>query len=255
MPDQKPLSESDRTRFERQLKLPELGEAGQARLKAAGVLVIGAGGLGSPALIYLAAAGIGRLGIVDSDKVELGNLHRQILHGVAAIGEWKVDSARRRLLENNPETSIQTFPERFAADNAGRLAQAYDILLDASDNLETRRLINRICVEQGKPMIFGSAVRWEGQVSVFDARFGPCYECVFANADPSKIVPPAAAGVIGPLPGVIGVLEALEAIKIVTGAGDPLVGRLKTLDGLTGSMEEIRIPRKPDCPVCAKTPA
>jgi sulfur-carrier protein adenylyltransferase/sulfurtransferase len=244
------LSDDDRIRFERQIKLPEAGEAGQARLRLAGALVVGAGGLGSAVLLYLAAAGVGRIGIVDSDRVEPGNLHRQVIHGMSSLGEWKTESARRRLLENNPATNVQTFAERFTDATAEALSLAYDIVVDASDNLETRRSINRVCVRLGKPMVYGSAVRWEGQVGVFDARYGACYECAFHAADAAKITPPAAAGVMGPVPGIIGTLEALEAVKILLGAGSPMYGRLLVFDGLSGVVEEIRIPRKADCPVC-----
>lgn len=246
------LSESERERFERHLRLPEVGAEGQARLKTSRVLVVGAGGLGSPALMYLAAAGIGRIGIADPDRVEIGNLHRQVIHGMSSLGERKVESARRRLLENNPDCVIDTYPERLTEDNAAIIAAPYEVVLDGTDNLEARRLINQICIRQKKPMVYGSAQRWEGQVCVFDARHGACYECAFYKVDQEKTVSPVSSGVLGPLPGLIGVWQALETIKILLGKGAPLYGRLQILDGLSGSIEEINIPRNIDCPACGK---
>jgi adenylyltransferase/sulfurtransferase len=253
MPKKKPLplSESDLLRFDRQLRLPEVGAEGQARLKHAKVAVIGAGGLGSSALLYLAAAGIGRIGIADPDRVEIGNLHRQVIHGMSALGERKVESARRRLLENNPDTVIDRYPDGLTDANAGRIIQPYELVLDATDNLETRSLINRVCVQQAKPMIYGSALRWEGQFCVFDALHGACYQCAFTNATPDKIVSPKEAGVLGPVPGIIGLLQTLEVIKILLGKGEMMYGRLVLFDGLTGKFEEIHIPKNPKCPVCS----
>ncbi len=246
------LTESDRLRFDRQLRLPEVGVEGQVRLRESRVLVVGAGGLGSAALLYLAAVGVGRIGITDSDRVEIGNLHRQILHSMPALDDWKVESARRRLLENNPDTSIDPYPERLTDANAERIVQPYELVLDATDNLETRRLINRICVRQGKPMIYGSASRWEGQLSVFDARHGPCYQCVFGDP-PDEVIPsPAKEGIIGMIPGIIGGLQALEAVKILLGKGEILYTRLVLFDGLACRFEEIRSTKNPHCPICSQ---
>jgi molybdopterin/thiamine biosynthesis adenylyltransferase len=246
------LSDEDRIRFARQLCIPEIGIEGQARLKNSAVLIIGAGGLGSAALLYLAAAGVGRIGIVDPDKVELGNLHRQVIHGTSTLGAPKTESARRRLKDLSPQIKIETYPESFSESNAGTLARPYRLLLDATDNLETRRLINRVCIAQQKPMVFGSVLRFEGQVSVFDTRSGPCYRCVFPDLpDSGAVESPPNAGVFGPLPGIIGTLQALEAMKILLEIGQPLIGRLLTFDGLSGKFEEVRTFRNPRCPECS----
>jgi adenylyltransferase/sulfurtransferase len=245
------LTNEDRIRFSRQLRLPEVGVEGQIRLKQASVLVIGAGGLGSSALLYLAAAGVGRIGIVDPDKVEFDNLHRQIIHGTSTLGELKTESARRRLSDLAPQVQIDTYPQLLSESNAEGLARPYRILLDATDNLATRKLINRVCIRQQKPMVFGSVLRFEGQVSVFDAQRGPCYRCIFPDLpDPAAIESPSEAGVFGPLPGIIGTLQALETLKILLGAGEPLIGRLLIFDGLSGKFEEIRTRKNPFCPEC-----
>jgi sulfur-carrier protein adenylyltransferase/sulfurtransferase len=245
------LTDEDRIRFSRQLRLPEVGVEGQIRLKQAGVLVVGAGGLGSSALLYLAAAGVGRLGIVDPDKVELDNLHRQVIHGTSTLGELKTESARRRLSDLAPQVQIDTYPQSFSESNAEGLARTYHILLDATDNLAARKLINRVCIRQQKPMVFGSVLRFEGQVSVFDAHRGPCYRCIFPDLpDSGAIESPSEAGVFGPLPGIIGTLQALETLKLLLGIGEPLIGRLLTFDGLGGKFEEIRVRKNPRCPEC-----
>ena len=252
MPGKHDLTDEDRLRFARQIRLPEIGAEGQTRLKNAGVLIVGAGGLGSAALLYLAAAGVGRIGIVDPDQVELGNLHRQVIHGTSTLGEPKTESARRRLEDLSPQIKIETFPESFSDSNAETLARPYLLILDATDNLATRRLINHICVAQQKPMVFGSVLRFEGQVSVFDTRTGPCYRCVFPDLpDSGAAESPLEAGVFGPLPGIIGTLQALEAMKILLEIGQPLIGRLLTFDGLSGKFEEVRIYRNPRCPECS----
>jgi adenylyltransferase/sulfurtransferase len=228
-----------------------VGIEGQARLKAASVLVIGAGGLGSAALLYLAAAGMGRIGIVDPDKVELDNLHRQVIHGTQTLGKLKIDSAGQRLADLYPQVQIDAFPETFSESNCDGLARSYQILLDATDNLATRQIINRVCIRQRKPMVFGSVLRFEGQASVFDARRGPCYRCVFPDLPDSGVIEtPSEAGVFGPLPGIIGTLQALEALKLALGAGEPLIGRLLIFDGLAGKFEEIRAPKNPYCSEC-----
>ncbi len=246
------LTDEDRVRFARQICMPEIGAEGQARLKGAGVLIVGAGGLGSAAAIYLAAAGVGRIGIIDPDKVELGNLHRQIIHGTSSLGLLKTESARRRLADLAPGTQVDTFPEAFSESNGEARARPYSIVLDATDNLDTRRVINRVCIRQRKPMVFGSVLRFEGQTSVFDARLGPCYRCVFPDlTDSGAVESPAAAGVFGPMPGIIGTLQALEAMKLLLGLGEPLIGRLLIFDGLSGKFEEIRVRKNAHCQECS----
>jgi molybdopterin/thiamine biosynthesis adenylyltransferase len=246
------LSPADSARFARQLRLPEIGAAGQAKLRAASVLVVGAGGLGSSALLHLAASGVGRIGIVDPDTVALDNLHRQLLHGVADLGSPKVESARRRLAQIDPGIKIDTHAVGFSAGNAGALADGYALIVDGTDNLPARAWINRTCVRQGKPMVYGSAQRFEGRLAVFDARFGPCFRCIFPNRSDPGIEKPAEAGVFGPLPGIIGTLQALTAMKIILGIGDPGYDRLLAYDGLANSFDEIRIRKNPNCPECVK---
>jgi molybdopterin/thiamine biosynthesis adenylyltransferase len=246
------LSPADAERFARPLRLAEVGAAGQARLRASGVLVVGAGGLGSSALLHLAASGVGRLGIVDPDTVAPDNLHRQLLHGMSEIGLPKTESARRRLAAIDPSTRVETHAVSFSDSNADSLTDAFEIVIDGTDNLAARRSINRACVREGKPMVYGSAQGFEGQLAVFDARFGPCFQCIFAAASDAEIERPSATGVFGPLPGIIGTLQALAAMKILLGAGDPGYGRLITFDGLAGSFEEIKLTKNPNCPECRK---
>jgi molybdopterin/thiamine biosynthesis adenylyltransferase len=251
VPNHSFLTPEERTRFARHLQLPEVGMEGQARLRDAGVLVVGAGGLGSSALLHLAASGVGRLGIVDPDKVEPGNLQRQIVHGTPAMGAPKVESARRRLLELNPHAVIETHPAVFSESNSDSLTLPYALVVDATDNLAARKTINRVCIRQKKPMVFGSAQRFEGQISVFDAEHGPCYRCVFSDLPESGLIEsPAESGVFGPLPGVIGTLQALEAMKILLGIGEPLFGKLLIIDGLAGKTTEILTSKNPRCPEC-----
>jgi adenylyltransferase/sulfurtransferase len=251
LPNNYDLTDEDHLRFERQIRMPEIGAAGQTRLKSASVLVVGAGGLGSAALLYLAAAGVGRIGIVDPDKVELGNLHRQIIHGTATLGAPKTESAHRRLADLAPHTQIDTYPVSFSESNAETLARPYQILLDATDNLAARKWINRSCIRQQIPMVFGSALRFEGQASVFDAQRGPCYRCVFPDLPDSGVMEsPAQAGVFGPVPGIIGTLQALETLKLLLGIGEPLIGRLLLFDGLSGKFNEILLRKNPACPEC-----
>ncbi len=250
-PEESKLSAANRSRFARPLRLPEVGEAGQAQLRAASVLVVGAGGLGSSALLHLAASGVGRIGIVDPDTVSLDNLHRQILHGMQSIGTPKVKSARRRLAEIDPETALDLHPVTFDATNALDLARPYQIIVDGSDNLAAREAINRACIRQGKPMVYGSAQRFEGQIGVFDARHGPCYRCIFTTpADPDAIESPAETGVFGPLPGIVGTLQALAAMRIILDVGDSPYERLLTFDGLSGEFRSIRVRKNPRCPEC-----
>ncbi len=250
-PDKPTLSPADRLRFARPLRLPEVGEAGQARLRAASVLVVGAGGLGSSALIHLAASGVGRIGIVDPDTVSLDNLHRQILHGMQSVGVPKVESARRRLAEIDPETTLDLHRVSFDGTNALDLARPYQIIVDGSDNFTAREAINRACIRQGKPMVYGSAQRFEGQIGVFDARRGPCYRCIFPEpSDPKAFESPADTGVFGPIPGIVGTLQALAAMKIILDIGDSPYNHLLSFDGLSGEFRSIRTSKNPRCPDC-----
>jgi molybdopterin/thiamine biosynthesis adenylyltransferase len=250
-PNESTLSPAERSRFARPLRLAEIGEAGQLRLRAASVLVVGAGGLGSSALLHLAASGIGRIGIVDPDTVSLDNVHRQVLYGMPDVGFPKVESARRRLSGINPQTILDLHPVAFMGTNAGDLARPYQILVDGSDTFAARTAINHICIHQGKPMVYGSAQRFEGQIGVFDARRGPCYRCIIPDpTDPHAIESPADTGVFGPLPGIIGTLQALAAMKIILEIGDSPYDRLLIFDGLAGEFRSIRVRKNPHCPEC-----
>lgn len=246
------LSDAAIERYARHLVLREIGGPGQARLRRARVLVIGAGGLGSPALLYLAAAGVGTIGLVDDDVVSLSNLQRQVLHRTADIGAPKVDSAARALEALNPDVELAAFPERLTETNADALIEGWDLVVDGSDNFATRRLANQACVRAGAPLVFGAIGQWEGQVSVFHpAAGGPCYHCVFPE-DPAPGLAPSCAegGVLGALAGVVGALMASEAVKTIVGAGDTLRGRLWLFDALYGETRTIALDRRPDCPIC-----
>ena len=250
-----PLSPEERARYSRHLLLPEVGVEGQQRLKAARVLLVGAGGLGSPAALYLAAAGVGTIGIVDFDAVDLSNLQRQIIHGTADVGRSKLDSARDRIAAINPEVDVETFEARFSADNARSLVEAFDVIVDGTDNFPARYLVNDACVLCGKPNAWGSIFRFEGQASVFAAPGGPCYRCLHPEPPPEGLVPSCAeAGVLGVLPGIIGTIQATEAIKLILGAGDPLIGRFLVYDALKMRFRELKLPKDPDCPVCGTRP-
>jgi adenylyltransferase/sulfurtransferase len=245
------LSPSELIRYARHLILPEVGAEGQRRLKSARVLLVGAGGLGSPAALYLAAAGVGTLGIVDDDRVELGNLHRQVLHGTGGLGQPKTDSASSRLHDLNPEVRVEAIRERLTSANALALFSRYDVVVDGSDNFPTRYLVNDTAVLTGRRYVYGSIFRFDGQVSVFAAPGGPCYRCLFAEPPAPELVPSCAeAGVLGVLPAIIGSLQALEAIKLVLGIGDPLIGRLLLFDGLRLQFRELVVRRDPACPAC-----
>jgi molybdopterin-synthase adenylyltransferase len=232
--------------------LHEIGGTGQQRLRAARVLVIGAGGLGSPALLYLAAAGTGTLGIVDDDTVSLSNLQRQVLHATAEIGQPKAASAARAIARLNPHVTVETHPQRLDATFAAALVPAYDLVLDGSDNFATRYLVNAACVAAGKPLIAAAMSQWEGQIGLFDpARGGPCYRCVFPEPPAPELMPTCAqAGIVGALPGVMGSMMALEAIKVVAAAGTPLRGALLIYDALHAETRRIRTAPQPACPVC-----
>ena len=249
------LDSAELSRYARHLALPEVGKEGQIRLKSARVLVVGAGGLGSPLALYLAAAGIGTLGLVDFDDVDSTNLQRQILHGTKDVGRPKLDSARDRLADVNPNVTVVTYPVRLDSGNAMEILAGHDVVVDGTDNFPTRYLVNDACVLSGKPNVYGSIFRWEGQVSVFGIPGGPCYRCLFREPPPPGLVPNCAeAGVLGVLPGVIGSLQALEVIKIVLGTGNTLSGRLLIFDALELSWREVGLRRDPECPVCGDEP-
>lgn len=242
-------------RYSRHLIMPEVGMSGQRRLKGASVLVVGAGGLGSPVALYLAAAGVGRIGIVDFDTVDATNLQRQILHGTKDVGRSKLDSARERLEDVNPHVEVVPHAVRLTSDNAMEVIAPYDVVVDGTDNFPTRYLTSDACVLLGKPNVYGSIFRFEGQVSVFDASRGPCYRCLFREPPPPGMVPSCAeGGVLGVLPGIIGSLQALEAIKLILGTGEPLVGRLLLLDALTLQWRTLNVRKNPGCPACGDEP-
>lgn len=249
------LAASELVRYARHLTLAEVGVEGQERLRRARVLLVGAGGLGSPAGLYLAAAGIGTIGIVDADTVELSNLQRQVLHGTAAVGRPKTDSARARLEDLNPQVTVETHPVRLSSSNALDLLARYDFALDGSDNFPTRYLVNDASILLGKPYVYGSIFRFDGQVSVFGAKGGPCYRCLFSEPPPPDLVPNCAeAGVIGVLPGLVGSLQTLEAIKLILGVGESLVGRLLLVDALRVRFRELAVRRDPACALCGDAP-
>ncbi|MEM9558398.1 MAG: molybdopterin-synthase adenylyltransferase MoeB [Acidobacteriota bacterium] len=246
------LTHDELRRYGRHLVLPEVGVDGQKRLKAARVLLIGAGGLGSPAALYLAAAGVGTLGVVEFDQVDLSNLQRQVLYGHPDVGRPKLEVAAERLHDVNPHIEIVPHATRLELDNARELIEAYDLVVDGSDNFPTRYLVNDACVLTGTPLVWGAVLRFDGQVSVFSAPGGPCYRCLFPVPPPPGSVPSCAeGGVLGVLPGIIGSLQANEAIKLILGVGEPLVGRFLSFDALGMRLRELRLPRNPDCPACS----
>ncbi len=245
------LREEQEKRYARQLSMPEIGPEGQEKLLRAKVLVIGAGGLGSPAALYLAAAGVGTVGLADGDRVDLSNLQRQILHSTAALGERKVDSARERLCALNPEVRVQTHPCAVTEDNAAALAAEYDFVLECTDSFRSKYLINDACVQAGKAFCHGAVIRFFGQVMTWVPGRGACYRCAFPTAPDERKAPDAAKlGVVGAVAGVIGCLQALEAIKYLTGAGELLTGELLCFDGLDMEFRRIRLSRDPACPAC-----
>ena len=249
------LSREELQRYSRHLIMPEVGVEGQKKLKAARVLMVGAGGLGSPLGLYLAAAGVGTIGIVDSDVVDETNLQRQLLHGTKDVGRSKLESAKERLEDVNPGVRVEPHELRLSSDNAMEVLEPYDIVVDGTDNFPTRYLVNDACVLLGKPNVYGSIFRFEGQVSVFDASQGPCYRCLFREPPPPGLVPSCAeGGVLGVLPGIIGSLQALETIKLILGKGDSLVGRLLLFDALAMEWRELKLRKNHDCPVCGDEP-
>src|SRR4029450_2381848 len=249
------LSGDEIKRYSRHLIMPEVGVEGQKKLKAASVLCIGAGGLGSPAAMYLAAAGIGTLGIVDFDVVDFSNLQRQIIHGTPDVGRSKLASAKDRLNALNPNVHIDTYETSLSSENALRLFEPYDVILDGTDNFPTRYLVNDACVLSGIPNAYGSIFRFEGQASVFATKEGPCYRCLYPEPPPPGLVPSCAeGGVLGVLPGIIGVIQATESIKLVTGIGEPLIGRFLIYDALKMKFRELKWKKDPECPVCGANP-
>jgi len=247
------LSPEQRNRYSRHILMPEIGETGQLKLLDSSVLLLGAGGLGSPAALYLAAAGVGRLGIVDFDIVDSSNLQRQIMHNETTVGELKVDSAKRALANLNPDIEVSTYPVRLSSANVMDLMEKYDVIVDGCDNFPTRYLVNDASIILQKPVVHGSIFRFEGQVSVFWPGQGPCYRCLYHQPPPPELAPSCAeAGVLGVLPGIIGSLQALEALKILLGIGDPLVGRLLTIDTLDMSFRKLKLRNDPDCPTCGE---
>lgn len=245
------LSNEEIQRYSRHLIMPEVGMEGQKKLKAASVLMIGAGGLGSPLGLYLAAAGVGHLGIVDFDVVDHTNLQRQILHGTKDVGRPKLQSAKDRLLDINPYTKIDTYEIALSSENALELFKQYDVIVDGTDNFPTRYLVNDACVLTGKPNVYGSIFRFEGQASIFYAKEGPCYRCLYPEPPPPGLVPSCAeGGVLGILPGIIGVIQATETVKLILGKGDPLIGRLMLFDALRMKFREMKLRKDPNCPIC-----
>ncbi|HUP01509.1 MAG TPA: molybdopterin-synthase adenylyltransferase MoeB [Gemmatimonadota bacterium] len=250
------LTNEEIRRYSRHLIMPEVTLAGQKKLKAASVLAIGAGGLGSPLALYLAAAGVGRIGIVDFDVVDESNLQRQILHGTSAVGRSKLESARERLEDLNPHIRIETHEARLTSENALELIAGYDVVADGTDNFPTRYLVNDACVLAGKPNVYASIFRFEGQASVFAAPGGPCYRCLYPEPPPPGLVPSCAeGGVLGILPGLLGTIQATETIKWILGIGEPLVGRLLLVDALGMSFRTLQLRKDPDCPVCGEHPS
>jgi len=250
------LDAAKRQRYSRHLLIPEVGEEGQLKLLDARVLLIGAGGLGSPASLYLAAAGVGRLGIVDDDVVDASNLQRQIAHSTERLGEPKVESAKRTLQALNPDVDVVTYKERITSENVDRiLADGWDVIVDGADNFPTRYLLNDAAVWHDIPIVHGSIYRFEGQVTVLKPHEGPCYRCLFPQPPPPELAPSCAeGGVLGVLPGIVGSLQASEALKLALGIGEPLVGRLLLFDALSTEFNEVTIRRNPDCPVCGENP-
>ena len=247
------LSNDEIARYSRHLILEEVGMDGQRKLKAGRVLCIGTGGLGSPLLLYLAAAGVGRIGIVDFDVVDASNLQRQVIHGTSKIGVSKVQSARERILDINPHVQVDVYEEALTSENALRLFADYDVIVDGTDNFPTRYLLNDASIKHGIPVVHASIFRFEGQLTVFKPHEGPCYRCLFPEPPPAELAPSCAeGGVLGVLPGIMGTLQATEALKVLLGIGDPLIGRLLLADALDMSFHEVQLRRDPDCPVCGE---
>lgn len=255
MIDTHTLTNDEIRRYSRHLIMPEVGMAGQTALKQASVLLIGAGGLGSPLALYLAAAGVGHLGVVDFDVVDESNLQRQIIHGTSTVGVSKLESARRRIADLNPFVEVTGYETGLSSANALEIVRQYDVVIDGTDNFPTRYLVNDACVLTGKPNVYGSIFRFEGQASVFGVKEGPCYRCLYPEPPPPGLVPSCAeGGVLGVLPGIIGTIQATEAIKLIMGIGSSLVGRLMLFDALEMRFRELKLRKNPECPVCGEHP-
>lgn len=251
-----PLSVYELKRYARHLVLPEIGAEGQEKLKSASTLIVGAGGLGSPAALYLAAAGVGRIGIVDFDVVDVTNLQRQILHSTNDVGRPKVESAEERILSLNPHVKVRSHRTTLSSENAPDILKEYDVVVDGTDNFPARYLVNDACVFLKKPLVYGSIFRFEGQASVFNAQHGPCYRCLYPAPPPPELVQNCAdAGVVGVLPGIIGSIQANEALKLILGIGKPLIGRLLMFDALAMEFRTLKITKDPACPICGSKPA
>ncbi|HEV2387148.1 MAG TPA: molybdopterin-synthase adenylyltransferase MoeB [Candidatus Acidoferrales bacterium] len=249
------LSKQEVLRYSRHLIMPEVGMEGQLKIKAAKVLLVGSGGLGAPLALYLAAAGVGRLGLVDFDRVDFTNLQRQVLFGTGDVGRPKLEAASQRLRDLNPEIQIDTYETQLTSENALEIIRPYDIVADGTDNFPTRYLVNDACVLLGKPNVYGSIFRFEGQASVFGVPGGPCYRCLYPEPPPPGLVPSCAeGGVLGVLPGIVGSLQAMEVLKLITGKGTPLAGRLLLFDALGMSFREVKLRRDRDCPICGEHP-
>jgi adenylyltransferase/sulfurtransferase len=249
------LTEEEIARYARHLITPEVGLAGQLKLKQAKVLQVGTGGLGSPITIYLAAAGVGKLGLVDSDVVEVSNLQRQVLHGTSDVGRPKIDSARDTLAEINPHVSIETYNTRLSRENALEIVKDYDLIVDGTDNLPSRYALNDACVLLGKPLVHASVFRFEGHITVFDAKRGPCYRCVHPEPPPPELVQRiSVGGILGVQPGIAGCIQALEVIKLIAGIGKPLIGRMLIFDGVNLKFREVQIRKDPECMACGVRP-
>lgn len=254
-PNSVDLSHEEIKRYSRHLIMPEVGMKGQKKLKAASVLLIGTGGLGSPLAMYLAAAGVGRIGLVDYDTVDASNLQRQVVHGTSTVGKLKVESAKERILDINPDIRVDAYNDVFTSANAFDIARPYDIIIDGTDNFPTRYLVNDVCVLLKKPNVYGSIFRFEGQASVFWAEHGPCYRCLFPEPPPPGLVPSCAeGGVFGVLPGTVGTIQATEAIKLIIGIGDTLIGRLMLYDALEMTFDTVKLKKNPKCLVCSPNP-
>ncbi|GGI05054.1 molybdopterin-synthase adenylyltransferase MoeB [Egicoccus halophilus] len=250
-----PLTNDEIARYSRHLIIPDVGIEGQERLKASKVLLVGTGGLGSPLALYLAAAGVGTIGIVDNDVVDASNLQRQVIHTTSMIGRPKVESARHAILEINPNVTVEVHETYLTSENALEIVEPYDLVIDGTDNFPTRYLVNDACVLLGKPNVYGSIFRFEGQLSVFWADEGPCYRCMFPEPPPPGMVPNCAeGGVLGVIPGIIGSSQAIEGIKLLTGIGDPMIGRLGLYDALEQNWMYVKVNKDPDCPVCGDEP-
>ncbi|MDQ5866503.1 MAG: molybdopterin-synthase adenylyltransferase MoeB [Chloroflexota bacterium] len=253
--EEQTLSHAEIRRYSRHLIVPEVGLEGQKKLKASSVLLIGAGGLGSPLALYLAAAGIGRIGIVDFDVVDESNLQRQVIHGTSGLGTPKLESAKARILDINPNVRVDSYEYPLTSENALEIFRPYDVVVDGTDNFPTRYLVNDACVLLGKPNVYGSIFRFEGQASVFWAEHGPCYRCLYPEPPPPGLVPSCAeGGVLGILPGTIGTIQATETIKLLLGIGEPLIGRLMLYNALDMRFREVRLRKDPECPVCGENP-